>query len=65
MPACDHCGQVVPQVTLNNNGRTPLRLCSMCQAELELKSTPSLRPAEITSLQEPWWRRWMRKLRGS
>ena len=64
MPACDHCGQVAAKVTLNNNGRTQLKLCPMCQAEFELKNSDAIRPADLSQLQQPWWRRWWNKLSG-
>lgn len=64
MPACDHCGKVVPKIQENNNGRTKLRLCPMCQAEYELKRSPELSPADLGRIQEPWYRRWWRKLTG-
>lgn len=63
MAACDHCGKVVSKVTLNNNGRTQLRLCAMCQAEFDLKRSDSLSPAYFSTPQ-PWYKRWWRKLRG-
>lgn len=63
MPACDHCGTVVPKVHQNNNGRTVLRLCNMCQAEFELKQSDSLRPQDFRT-QEPWWKRLWKKLGG-
>lgn len=64
MPACDHCGKVVSKVTLNNNGRTQLKLCPMCQAEFEVRTSDMLSPAAFSSAPLPWYKRWWRKLRG-
>ena len=64
MPACDHCGKVGPKVTTHDNGRTKLRLCPMCQAEYELKQAGEIRPDDLARAQQPWWRRWWRKLGG-
>ncbi|MBN9416784.1 MAG: hypothetical protein J0I12_15170 [Candidatus Eremiobacteraeota bacterium] len=64
MPACDHCGRVVARIQENNNGRTKLRLCPMCQAEFDLKHSPELRPDDLARASEPWYRRWWRKLTG-
>jgi hypothetical protein len=61
MPACDYCGKIAA-VTENPNGRTVLRLCSLCQAEYELKQQ------DLLSLQppppRPWWQRFWSRLRG-
>ena len=64
MPACDYCGKIAAKLTENPNGRTQLRLCPMCQAEYELKHTDSLKPADLTAEEQPWWRTWWRKLKG-
>lgn len=64
VPACDHCGRVVAKIHENNNGRTKLRLCPMCQAEFDLKQSPDLRPVDLARSVEPWYRRWWRKLTG-
>lgn len=65
MPACEHCGKIASRIYENNNGRTALRLCPMCQAEYELKQQGSLSPTELArSSGEPWYRRWWRKLSG-
>lgn len=61
MPACDHCGQVVKKVQENQNGRTVLRLCPMCQAEYDFKHGGAL-PPPVT--RKSWWRRLLDKLQG-
>ena len=42
-----------------------MRLCPMCQAEYEFKPQGSLSPADLARRSnEPWYRRWWRKLTG-
>ena len=42
MARCDWCGKTGKDIEVTNNGRTVLRLCSMCQAEYEIRLSPLL-----------------------
>lgn len=64
MPACDHCGRVVSQVVNYPNGHISLRLCPMCQAEMQLRQSDLLSPGQLTSTPLPWWKRLWRKMKG-
>ena len=49
MACCDRCGKRTrdKDITLEHNGRQPLRLCPMCRAEHELLESPTLLVSEV------------------
>lgn len=63
MAACDHCGKVSREVVEQPNGRSVLRLCPLCRAQLELSQASALRPPRPDS-EGAWWKRLWNRLRG-